>query len=283
MEKILVTGATGTNGKALVAQLIKRNADFVVGARNVSHAREVLGNQVEVRPFDFADASTYDEALENVGKVFVLGPPLTLELYELVNPFLEHLKSTGISRVVYFSALKAEKMGDKLDFHTKIEEKLKDGFFDYTILKPSFFGQNFRNYEGENIQERNVVFMPAGDGKVGFIDVEDIAAVAAEVLLSDGHSHKTYELTGPELLSYHDVAQLLSGQLGRTISYPNPTPETFKEALKGSGAPEFIGDYLTDVYQLISRGDVNFLTDNVEAITGKKPTSLKEVIRRDFV
>lgn len=282
MEKILVTGATGTNGKALVAQLIKRNADFVVGARNVSHAREVLGNGVEIRTFDFADTSTYDKALENIGKVFVLGPPLTLELYELVYPFLEHLKSTGISRVVYFSALKAERMGDKLDFHTKIEEKLKEGFYDYTILKPSFFSQNFRNYEGENILERGMVFMPAGDGKVGFIDVEDIADVAAEVLLSDGHSRKTYELTGPELLSYHDAASLLSEQLGRTISYPNPTPDTFKEVLKGSGAPEFIGNYLTDVYQLISRGDVNFLTDNVEVITGKKPTSLKEVIRRDF-
>ncbi|HLN95117.1 MAG TPA: SDR family oxidoreductase [Flavobacterium sp.] len=282
MEKILVTGATGTNGKALAAQLRSRQADFVVGSRNVTQARELFGDGVEVRAFDFGDATTYDGALEGVGKVFVLGPPLDLQLYELVSPFLDHLKKRGIARVVYFSALQADKMGSQLDFHTKIEQQLKEGFFDYTILQPSFFSQNFRNYEGENILERNIVFMPAGMGKVGFVDVADIANVAAEVLLSDGHSHATYRLTGPELLSYEDAARLLSEQLGKTISYPNPTPETFKEVLAASGAPAFIGQYLSDVYQIIAQHHVDFLTDDVFRVTGKQPTSLREVIARDF-
>ena len=282
MGKIFITGATGTNGKALVNRLIEKNADFVVGSRNPDEATLVFGKDIEVRKFDFSDASTFSDALKDIDKVFLLGPPMLLKVDELVHPFLEFLKQQDITRIVYFSALAADKMGDMLDFHTNIEQKLKEDNFDYTILKPAFFAQNFKNYESENILERGIVFMPAGTDKVGFLDVKDIAAVTAEVLTSDGHSKKTYELTGPELLSYEDAAAILSEVLGKKISYPNPSPEQFKQVLESAGAPAFIGDYLSNVYQTIANGNVNYLTENVALITGKKPTTLKEVLYRDF-
>lgn len=282
MGKIFITGATGTNGKALVKNLIEKQTDFVVGSRNPDQVEKIFGKAVAVRQFDFGDPTTFEAALQDVDKVFLLGPPLMLKVDELLNPFLNYLKSKSILRVVYFSALAADKMGGQLDFHTKIEKKLADEDFDFTILKPSFFSQNFKNYESENILERGIVFMPAGDGKAGFIDVDDIAAVAAEVLTSDQHSGKIYELTGPELLSYHEVATILSDVLGKPIHYPNPDPEQFKQVLEHSGAPDFIGEYLSNVYQTIAKGNVNFLTKDVELVTGRKPTSLKVVLERDF-
>ncbi|WP_309640259.1 SDR family oxidoreductase [Flavobacterium sp.] len=282
MGKIFITGATGTNGKALINKLLEKKADFTVGSRNPKDANHILGKDIEVRKFDFADSNTYADALSGIDKVFLLGPPLVLKVDALINPFLEFLKQQGISRVVYFSAMAADKMGATLDFHTKIEQKLQDDDFDYTILKPSFFAQNFKNYESENILERGIVFMPAGNGKAGFIDVQDIAAVAAETLTTEGHSPKTYQLTGPELLSYDDAAAILSEVLGKQITYPNPTPEQFKEVLENSGAPTFIGDYLSNVYQTIANNDVNYLTEDVAFVTGKKPTTLKAVLVRDF-
>lgn len=283
MGKIFITGATGTNGKALVEVLLNKNADFIVGSRNIAEAQRTFGKEVNVRKFDFSEASTYTALDHEIDRVFLLGPPLALEVDALINPFLNFLKSKGITRVVYFSAMAANKMGAELNFHTQIEKKLKDDNFDYTILKPSFFAQNFKNYEYDNIMERNMVFMPAGTGKVGFVDVKDIAAVAAEALTNEGHSRKTYELTGPEVLSYDDVATLLSEILNKKISYPNPSVDEFKGVLQRNGAPDFIGEYLSNVYQVIANEEVNYVTSDIEYVTGKKPTALKEVLIRDFI
>lgn len=281
MNKILITGATGTNGKALVHKLKELNANYVIGTRNPDLARKLFQDS-EIVAFDFENPSTYQESIQGVDKVFLLGPPLTLKVDKLLFPFIDFLNDKGIKRIVYFSAFASDKMGSDLDFHIKIEDKLKNDGFDYTILRPSFFAQNFKNYDLENITERNSIFSVAGTGKVAFVDVHDIANVAATVLLNTGHSKKTYELTGPESVSFYDVATELSAILGKNIIYPNPSATQFKETLADSGAPEFIADYLINVYSTIANNDVNKVTDDIEKITGKKPTSLKEVLQRDF-
>lgn len=282
MGKILVTGATGTNGKALVNKLRERNSDFVIGSRNPEEAAAKSGTENEIRKFAYEDPSTYKDATRDVDRVFLLGPPMQPDVDKLIAPFIDYLGEKGIKRIVYFSALGADKMGDALAFHDKIEKKLKDEGFDYTILKPTFFAQNFKNYEWENITQRGVVFMPAGEGKTAFIDVNDIAEVAAVALTEDGHGKKTYRLTGGELLSYHDVADELSELLGKKIVYPKPSPEQFREVLANSGAPHFIADYLIGVYGSIADGHAALVTDDVEKVTGRKPAAFKEVLSYDF-
>lgn len=282
MSKILITGATGTNGQALIKQLTLANQDFVIASRNVTEARKKIDSDRPFVTFAFDQPDTFDQATNGVDKVFLLGPPLTLKIEELMTPFINFLKQKGILRIVYLSALKSDKMGDWLDFHVKIEQKLIDDNFDYTILRPSFFAQNFKNYEWENITERGITFMTAGVGKVGFIDVNDTAAVAAKVLTESGHSKKIYELTGPELLSYADAANLLSEVTQKAIVYPNPTPAVFKQVLVDSGAPAFVADYLIKVYSTIAEGHVDFLTEDVEKVLGRKPNSLRSVLEFDF-
>lgn len=281
MAKILVTGATGTIGKSLVKSLLDKKADFVAGVRNESKAREVLPPGTSFVTFDFDDRSTFEKAIEGVDRVFLLGPPIDMQLDKLLAPFIDFLKSKNINRVVYLSAMGEEHM-DKLPFHGVLTRKLQQDGFDYTILKPSFFAQNFRNYEGQNILERGVVFVPAGDGKVAFIDVQDIGDSAAAVLLSEGHSGKTYVLTGPELLTYSDVAELLSEVTGKKIVYPKPNHEVYTQVLKDNGAPDFIAPYMISVYSLIDKGIAAKQTDTVEQLTGHKPGSLKQVLKKDF-
>lgn len=280
-EKILVTGATGTIGKALIKALKSRRAPFVAGVTSEQRGQDVLGSDVPTVVFNYENSATFAQATEGVSKVFLLGPPLRMDLDKLVIPFVAHLKASGIHQVVYISALGLDEVNE-LPFHTRVVEAIKAQGFDYTILLPTFFAQNFKNYEWENITQQGITFVPAGKGKVGFVDVEDIALVAATILTEEGHGGKTYTITGPELLSYAEVAELLSEVLGKTIHYPNPSPEVYTQVLKEAGAPDFIASYMIPVYSLIADNKVNVLSDDVERLTGKKPTLLRAVLERDF-
>ncbi|MFY7666567.1 SDR family oxidoreductase [Flavobacterium sp.] len=278
MSKILITGASGTNGKALAEVLTNRRVAVKLASRNPLPTNEYS----EYVPFDFADVSTFEAAVADVDRVFLLGPPLQFGIEALLTPFIDFLKEKGINRVVYFSAFASEKMGDNFEFHLNLEKKLAADGFAYTILRPSFFAQNFKNYEFENITQRNIIFMPAGLGKAAFVDVYDIAEVAAKALTEDGHEHKTYELTGPELLTYEDLAAYLTEILGKKITYPNPTPEVFRQVLVDSGAPEFVANYLISVYGVIAKKEAEVIADGVELVLGRKATDVKTVLKRDF-
>lgn len=281
-NKILVTGATGAIGKALIKALQAKNIPFLAATRDIEESKAKLGLSDELVHFSFDDPSTFEAATAGVDKVFLLGPAMVLEMDQLINPFLDFLKSKGILRVVYLSALKSEEMGEQMSFHLKTEARLEKDGFDYTILKASFFAQNFKNYEWENIMQRGITFATAGDGKVGFIDVADIAATAAAVLTEDGHRKKTYELTGPESLTYFDAAAILTEITGKTIVYPQPSPEQYVAVLKEAGAPDFVAHYMNSVYSVIANHHVGFTTGDVEKVTGKKPNTLKSVISNDF-
>ena len=279
--KILVTGATGTIGQALVKTLRERGLSFVAGVRNPAEGREKLAPDTPLTAFDFSKPETFESATQGVDRIFLLGPPMVPELADLLRSFIEFLKRKGIQRVVYLAALGLEAIPE-LPLHQQTIDRLEAEGFDYTVLKPSFFSQNFKKYEWENITQRGVTFAVAGKGKAGFIDVDDIANVAAEVLTTEGHAKKRYDLTGPELLSYYEVADLLTEVTGKKIVYPEPSEDDFRQALQAAGVPDFVVSYMLNVYRLISEGHVGYLTDDVEKLTGKKPTSLKTVLAADF-
>jgi uncharacterized protein YbjT (DUF2867 family) len=279
-SKILVTGATGTVGQEVVKALQKKQADFVVGVRDAEKAKRTLG-EVKTVAFNWEDPTSFGTATEGVQKVFVLGPPVNPNLGELVEPFLDHLNKKGIKRVVYLSAMNAEKL-PTLPFHVAMEEKLKQEGFDYTVLRPSFFSQNFKTYEYENLMERGVTYNPAGQGKASFVDVQDIGEVAAVALTDEGHSGKVYELTGPEALSYSQAADELSQILGKKIVYPAPSPQEYKQTLLGSGAPEFVADYMIEITDLVRQGHAARTTDHVEQLLGRRPHSFRQASERIF-
>jgi uncharacterized protein YbjT (DUF2867 family) len=253
----------------------------VAGVRNPAQAREKLAPDAPLAAFDFSRPETFESATQGVDRVFLLGPPMVPGLADLLRPFIEFLKRKGIQRVVYLAALGLEAIPE-LPLHQQTIARLEREGFDYTVLKPSFFAQNFKNNECENITQRGVTFAVAGKGKAGFIDAADIANVAAVVLTTQGHAKKMYDLTGPELLSYYEAADLLTEVTGKKIVYPEPSESDFRQALQAAGAPDFAVSYMLNVYRLISEGHVGYLTNDVEKLTGKKPTSLKTVLSANF-
>ncbi len=280
--KILITGATGTVGSAVGKALQSKGADFVAASREVQKVKEKFGSGVAAIAFDFADHSTYESATQGVDKVFLLGPPVDPNMDRLLTPFVHHLREKGINRVVYLSAFGVEEVKDSMPFHATLEKLLKDNGFAVTFLRPTFFAQNFGNYERDNIENRKVVYSPAGQGKAAFVDIKDVGEVAARVLLEPGHEGKVYTLTGPVAYSYGDVAGILSEVRGETIHYPAPSPEEYAQVLKSAGAPEFVAGYMNKVYRLIRDGHADYASPDVENLLGRRPGDLRSVLVKDL-
>jgi uncharacterized protein YbjT (DUF2867 family) len=279
MKTYFVTGATGAVGTEVVRALLAEGYAVKAASRHPQKSIEEFGDVVEAVHFDFADESTFSTA-DDADGVFVLGPPMVLDLFNLLTPFIDYV--TGKSqRIVYLSANGMDDLKE-LPFHAQAERKLKASDADWRIVRPGFFMQNLGNYERENIEQRKMVFVPAGEEKTAFISTRDIGNSVAKLLTEDAYRHQTFTLTGPEALNYIQVAELLSETLDEEIVYPNPDEATYRLVLSQAGAPDFIADYMIPVYGLIKNGKVSEVTNDVEKLTGQKPETLREVIARDF-
>lgn len=139
--------------------------------------------------------------------------------------------------------------------------------------------QNFVNFYSHTIKEQDVLSLPAGDGKVSFIDARDIAAVAVQVLVNniDGkYNGKTYDITGPDALSYHDAVRILSEQVGKKISYVSVSEDDASNAMKEIGLNDWLIKTILEGYNNLRKGYFSPITNVVEEITGRKPVSFKD-------
>ncbi len=281
MKKHFITGATGTIGSEVVKALLAKDENVITANRHPDKAHEKFGDKVEAVEFDFANSETF-KLTDGSDTVFLLGSPMVADLFELLEPFVDHLIAKGAIRVVYLSAYGMDNLAE-LPFHAQMEEKLKGSNLDWRVARPGFYMQNFKNYEYDNIIERGIVFVPAGDGATPFVSARDVGRSIAELLINDSYKHQTFVLTGAEVLSYKEASTLLTSILGKDIKYPKPDEETYRQVLKESGAPSMVADYMIPVYGLIKNGHVAEKTESVEKLTGHRPETLEEVLKRDFI
>jgi uncharacterized protein YbjT (DUF2867 family) len=159
--------------------------------------------------------------------------------------------------------------------HARIEEHLRSTGLGHTLLGPNLFMQNLLA-TAQSIKDTSSFTMSTGDGKSGMVDARDVGAAAAAVAADpEPHDKRTYLLTGPELVSYTDVASTLSDTLGRAVHYRKLSPEQHEAAMIGAGVPESVADSNAQVFGLIAEGDAAWLSDDVEKLTGTKPRSLR--------
>jgi uncharacterized protein YbjT (DUF2867 family) len=277
---ILITGATGTVGREVIGELQRLGATGVRAlVRDPARASFIREAGFETVEGDFDRPETLDAALEGVERAFLLTPPSPHTVAQHA-AFIEAAKRAGVRRVVKLSAVGADSSAPEGfgKWHGQSEELLRSSGLGWTILRPNFFMQNLLGQAGA-IAAQGAVYQPVGDARASFIDVRDIAAVAARTLTDEGHEGETYVLTGPEALSYTDVAAKLSEATGRPVAYVAITPEQFREGALAQGLPEWLVSALERLNELAVSGDAEEVTEDVRRVGGREPKTFDEFAR----
>jgi uncharacterized protein YbjT (DUF2867 family) len=271
MQKILVTGATGNVGSRVVHELRERGVPVRAFVRNTDKAAGMLGDDVEIAIGDFGDPGSIQAALDGVDGVFLAcsNQPQQVE-YE--NRVIDAAEEAGVRRIVKLSALGAE-IGSPVafwDWHARIEHHLRASDVPFVILRPMFSMANLLA-SAEAVQYTGKLFAPAGDAGISMIHPQDVAAVASVALVEDGHEGKTYTLTGPEAITFGQVAGYLREALGREIEYLNVPDEAALHSMVEQGLPEFVAGQIVTVFGFLRDGAQERTTGTVLTLTGRDP------------
>src|ERR671911_757283 len=273
-ERILVTGASGNIGSEVVKQLL--SVAPAVSIRAAVHSRQNVkkvkdDDRIEPIPIDYNESDTLREALKDVDKLFLLTPDVPNASDLAVNAVTEARKA-GIRHIVKQSIMGADLEADvgTLRLHRQAERIIEQSEIPFTFLRPNEFMQNFINLHSPSIKSNNAFYRPLEDAKVSLVDVRDIAAVAVKSLTDDKYNNKTYLITGPEALSYHQVADILSNATGKKISYVNISEEEARAAMKEMGMNDWTISELANYFRKRNASEVS---SAVEEVTGKKPIS----------
>jgi len=277
---ILVTGGTGTTGKEIIGELHKLGAAGVRAlVRDPGRASFIREAGFETVGGDFDRPETLDAALEGVERALLLTPP-SPKTFEFQRDFVEAAKRAGVRHVVKFSAFGADASAPEGfgKWHGQAEDYLKASGLAWTMLRPNFFMQNLLG-QARQIAAEGRIYQPVGEARASFIDVRDIAAVAARALVEDGHEGEAYVLTGPEALSYAEVAAKLSEAAGREVTYVPISPEQFRQGALAAGLPEWLVGALERLNEIFAAGHAAEVTDRVRAVGKKEPITFDQFAR----
>lgn len=271
---IFVTGASGNVGAAVVEYLCTRQVPIRIGSRKLNSTHSQAG--IEAVSFDFLDANTYRSAVQGCKAVFLLRPPAISDTRKTLNPFVDVARAEGVQQFVFVSVAGAA--DNPLVPHHAVEQHLKQKA-DWTILRPGFFAQNLGDAYREDIVQDDRIFVPAGAGRVAFIDVRDIGEVAANALIDPvSHQEQIYTLTGAEAVTFAEVASILTEELGRTIAYDSASiPGYCLHLLRRSMPPAQI------LVQTVLHVGLRFeqaeaVDDTLGTLLGRRPRTIRDYI-----
>lgn len=269
---VLVLGATGMIGRRLVPLLRDRGVTVRAASRTASDGHTL---------FDWRDPATQVAALAGVRALYLVPPPLVEDPTSLVAPLLRAAKEAGVERVVAVTSLGVDFPGEPASSgRRELERLVKGSGLEWTLLRPGGFAQNFSEGFLRPGIDRAMVVSATGPGEVAMIDAGDIAAVAALALTEPGHAGQTYELTGAERLSFGDAVATIGRITGREIAYRTIEPAEMEAMLRGFGLPAEYAAVVVRDQVAIRDGAGARITDTVERLTGKRPTSFAAVAER---
>ncbi len=258
-QNVLVIAANGKTGRRVVPLLEDRGVAVRRGSRSGSPA------------FDWAEPATWEPALEGMDAAYVVyTPDLSVPgAPEDLTRFVEVARSKGVRKLVLLS-------GRGEPEARACELIVEQSGLAWTIVRAGWFDQNFSEGDFAGMVADGAIALPNPDVPEPFVDVDDIAEVAAEALLDQRHNGEVYEVTGPELLTYTDVAQQLSDAAGREIRYMPVTTEEFFAGMEQAGVPAEYGDLLRYLFEITSSGVNAHVTDGVQRALGRPPRSFRE-------
>jgi uncharacterized protein YbjT (DUF2867 family) len=271
--KILVTGATGTTGGAVVRQLSDAGVYSRALVRNPKKAEGMTSAHVEIAAGDLGDPASLAAAMSGIDALYLNVSPGPDALTH-IDHAIAAAKAANVSTIVKLSGLLAssDSPSDIIRMHAEADDRVRASGMGYTILRANSFYQNILG-QLDGIKADGMFYLPLGDAKQSLIDVEDIAAAAIIAMTGDAHRDLTYNITGPESLSYHDVAEHLSRASGRTVNYVAISRDQFEETLRGYGTPAAAAASVGELFEVFASGVYANVTDDINVIIGRAPRS----------
>ena len=271
----LVIGATGTTGSRTTAQLTAAGHRVKAASRRATPlpgAEPVL--------FDWYDPATHTAALVGVDRVYLIPPVGDSDPAAVMLPFLQRARIGGVHRAVLLSSSAIPEGGSAVG---TVHRALPDLFEQWAVLRPSWFMQNFTgtHAHAHSIREGSAIWTATDTGRVGFIDAEDIGAVAVHALTDRQSPNTDLILTGPEALSYDDVAAIVTEVTGRPVAHRHLSYEQLRDRLTALVPPEFAA-MLAGMDRAIAEGAEDRVTDTVQRVTGRPPRALRALLEEEM-
>lgn len=267
VDRVLVTGGTGKTG-SLVAQLLAaRGVEARIATRNATAPEQVR--------FEWSDKASFHAALDGVGAVYLVAPTDRTDHLSVMRPLLEQAVEQGVAQLVLLSA---SSLHEGAPMMGEVHAWLRAHAPRWVVLRPSWFMQNFVTQHLRSILHEGCIYSATQDGRTPFIDAADIAAMAVEALVGATFASGERVLTGPEALSYDEVAARITAVAQRPVRHCRLSVEELARRLAGFGIPEHYAAALARMDDAISQGSEDRITTEVEQGTGRKPTKLADFL-----
>jgi uncharacterized protein YbjT (DUF2867 family) len=278
LPTLAVTGSTGALGGRVARRLAGAGVPQRLLARDVSRVPQLDGGAPAAFA-GYADRTSAVRALDGVTTLFMVSGSESADRRDQHRTFMDAAAEAGVRHLVYtsfFGAAPDATFTLARDHHAA-EEHIRESGMQWTFLRDNLYLDFFEQMVGED----GVIRGPAGDGVVAAVSMDDVAACAAEVLSRpDSHAGETYELTGPEALSFSAVAETLSTALDREVRYHHETIDEAYESRRRWPVPDWQYDAWVSTYTAIAAGELAQVTDHVSTLTGRPPASLVDVLAR---
>lgn len=276
---ICVTGAGGTVGSEIIKQLESAKAPFRAAYFSKKKVEAARARGIDAVIIDYNRPETLRAAFRGSDKLFLLAPSAPNQTQLELNA-VEAAKAVGVSHIVKLSVWGAAEEAFVLaKVHRPVEKAIESSGLMWTFLRPNGFMQNIVTYMGETIKSEGAFYSAIGEVKISHVDVRDIAAVALKALTEPGHEGKAYTLSGPEALTYADIATELSKALGRSISHISLSPSDLKSGMLATGSPEEFADMLLDLERYYREQQASRITNDIKQVTGRDPMRFEQYAR----
>jgi uncharacterized protein YbjT (DUF2867 family) len=276
----LVLGPTGHVGPHVVSGLLARGEDVRALVRDPASAETLLPTGVDLMPGDLHDDESLRAALEGVAALFLLtphGPTMAADQHRIIGLARDH-----DVRIVKLSGTSAGIGPDGPDAcrqHWQVEQDLANGHTPFVILRPNAYMQGLVVALVASAVATGTIANPIGGAGLSVVDCADIGEAATAVLTDPAHDGNTYVLTGPAAPTYRQIARQISEILDLDVAVLDTSPTKVGQDMRAHGATDWAAQHMTEMLTMFARGESQYLTDEVENLTGHPPRSVTDFLR----
>jgi NAD(P)H dehydrogenase (quinone) len=287
---ILVTAGTSQFGQATIDFLLKKGvpaSEITAQVRDTARAQSLGSKGINLVKADYRDYSSLVNAFAGIDKMLFISSGEIAGRSEQHQNVVNAAKEAGVKHVIYTGVLTTNETGTSAiamvsESHIKTEAWLKSSGLAYTIMKNTVYMDMLPMFIGEASIETGTIYLPAGDGKSSYVLRSEMAEAAANILTSEGHEGKIYPITSEKTWSYHDIAAILTGILGKEIKYVSPTPEEYGQVLADAKVPaEYIGMF-TGFSLAKAKGELSTTDGTLSRLLGRNPTDVKTFLKQVY-